>query len=138
MINFVRDRLGSGRAKPTNVLPPNNLVESSISSFESVPFDTSLSIDSGYTNASSASPVDEWNCDRVKTFLRINGFEEFLPILPADTDGNDLCLLYSMCTKKDNNIFEKMNEANPNIKLLNYLAFVKALRNLIKETQATS
>ena len=134
MIDFVRDRIGSGRAKPTNVLRSNNLLESSINSFESIPFDTSMSVDSESTVTSSSRQLKEWNCDEVQTFLRINRLEKFLLVLPANADGSDLWYLYSMCAESKNDTFEKIKETNPNIKFLDYLAFVKALRNLAKET----
>lgn len=138
MIDFLRNRIGSGRATSTHVLQSTNSLESSTYSFESVLCDTTLSVNPGSTHTSSASPVEEWNYDEVQTFLRNNGFEKFLSILPANADGSDLCYLYSMCVEGKNKTFEKINEADPNIKLSGYLAFVKALRNLVKEMQMTN
>lgn len=106
--------------------------------FKSSPCCTSWCAESTIINISSQKPLEEWNCDEVQTFIRINGFEKFATILPIGSDGSDLFELHTLHRNNCGELLKCMREANPDIKLSDYLAFVKALKNLIKEAKTNN
>ena len=114
VIDFVSNHISPGKTNGTNVLH----VEEQHGAKK--------------TEVVSKKPLKNWTCTDVEDFVRVNRLEKFTPVL-SEADGNDLFVLFSMSRESHTKLLEYLREINPEVNLIDYRAFVKAMRKYVEE-----